>query len=337
MSGAMPGDDGKSVQAGQFLWVLMTLTHEHWPACFRFKAEQGLLKEENAMENRMILSGEVESCTVRETCTELQLLVGMSADTPLRYLGPQTLDVLIPDEVMMPTHIERGTALRVQGLLMSDRRMWSLHEFMLHAAPEVVGQVKWGSVDPHNVSLPYPYSQVVAKSVTKLRVSEGLNVALLEGTIVSKPRMRPGGRVHLRVVNYPDEPIALLLDGKHKAVYGTLSVKHVIDVDLRVRVYDGMLYSYEERESLAYFLTRRSVNVVWPSGFNPHQAAIPMRNLAVGVRSLSVSGDVSPVDQREAAREPELPIVPAEALAMYAEPTEDGAEFELEEESLLPG
>jgi len=284
------------------------------------------------MENRIILSGEVESCTVRERSTEVQLLVEVSADASLHFLGPQTIDVVIPDYVSLPGKIARGAALRIQGMLKSDRRLWSLSEFLAHAAPDVSAQVKWNGVDPSAVALPYVYSHVVARSVVKLRCADGLNVALLEANVISEARKRPGGRFHQRIVNYPDDPIALSTEGKQKAVYGTIYVDRVMPYNARIRISDGMLHTFEEQERLSFFLSRRKVNgVVWPASFNPSEAVVPMRNLAVAVRSLVTSAERVSGPQETILQDKSLPYVPSEQLAMYDETSSNGTELELED------
>src|SRR5262249_43236879 len=188
---------------------------------------------------------------------------------------------------MVPNEIAPGTFLRVHGLLVSDRSEVTLAEFLQEVAPELEGQVEW-PLDPHTVRHALSFSHIRALRVARRPSDEGLNLASIEGRIVSRPRLQPGGRANLRLYNYPDQALGVYADGKEQVVYGTVSLDRMMQLPIRqhIRIPDGMVCSYTETESLGYFVTRHGLNVVWPAGFDPRAAKKTLTNMAIAANKV---------------------------------------------------
>ncbi len=95
------------------------------------------------MQNWILITGEVQKSIAYDNRTVVTLQVKSTADTALYYLGPQLIDVQIPDTVMIPNEIKPGTFLRVQGMLESERRVWTLADFIARAAPDLESLIDW--------------------------------------------------------------------------------------------------------------------------------------------------------------------------------------------------
>jgi hypothetical protein len=270
------------------------------------------------MENRIVLSGEVQRSSVYDTYTEVELLVRASPDLVLHFLGPQVIPVRIPDSVMVPNEIPPGTFLRVHGLLVSNRSAVTLADFVQEVAPGLDALVEWG-VDPHSVQHAVSFAHVRALRLARRPSDEGLNLASIEGRIVSRPRLQPGGRAHLRLYNYPDEPIGLYADGKEQVVYGTISLDRAMQLPLRqhIRIPDGMVCSYVETESLGYFVARHGLNVVWPAGFDPRAAKKAVTSLAIAANKVYQVELPRMVGAQRVEESSFLDAVDSEDLAQY--------------------
>src|SRR5258706_11512611 len=239
------------------------------------------------MQNWILITGEVQKSIAYDNRTVVTLQVKSTADTALYYLGPQLIDVQIPDTVMRPNEIKPGTFLRVQGMLESERRVWSLEDFIARAAPDLESLIDW-TFDPRNVKCNFTYSHIRAFKVRRRPFDEEFNTAFIEGIVVSRPRAQRNARIHFRISNFPDEPVGMYANGKQQAVYGSINVDRsiMLGMNKHIRTGEGILHTFTEYESLAYFVNRAKVPIVWPDGFDPLQAIIPMTNLAIATNKV---------------------------------------------------